>query len=148
MKRTPLTRRTPLKAKKACPKCSRSLCSCGKDTLRSRNRLARKSRIRPVNPGRRVKRFREGFESEERVAWYRHQFCVVPGCEEGPCEVAHVRSRGAGGTADDAVPMCHSHHSESHQIGILTFQKKHGLDLGAEAHRFARAWQRWEAREE
>lgn len=131
-----LRRKTPLQAKPK-PCCGRSLCSCGEPP-----KLA-KSRINPVNKPRRAKLFSEAFESEERVEWYRHQFCVVPGCDEGPCHVAHVKSRGAGGTADDAVPMCAAHHGESHQIGILTFQKKHGLDLEALAHKYASEWERW-----
>lgn len=133
----PLRRGKPLTAKPK-PCCGRSLCSCGEPP-----KLA-KAPVKPINRKRRAKLFSEGFESEERVEWYRHQFCVVPGCDEGPCHVAHVKSRGAGGKADDAVPLCTKHHSESHDIGILTFQRKYGIDLPALAVVFARKWKEWQ----
>ncbi|MCA9636547.1 MAG: hypothetical protein KC420_11020 [Myxococcales bacterium] len=55
----------------------------------------------------------------------------------GPTEAAHVRSRGAGGTRRDLVPLCQRHHSEQHRIGIKTFAERHSLDLTAEAQRIA-----------
>ncbi len=71
-----------------------------------------------------------------------HQ-CCVPNCEDGPIEVAHVRhadNAGVGIKPADyhAVSLCRAHHSEQHQAGVLTFQKKYGIDLDALAAEFAR----------
>lgn len=48
-------------------------------------------------------------------------------------EAAHVRSRGAGGTDYQTVPLCHGHHMEQHTIGIKTFQARYAIDLQAAA---------------
>lgn len=59
--------------------------------------------------------------------------CLVVGCT-GTVEAAHVQSRGAGGHAwrDEAgvkigniAPLCHAHHAEQHQIGRVTFDRRH-----------------------
>ena len=139
MRRNKPLRRSPLKAK---PSCTHPGCA-GSTICRRTDKPLKRSRLNPYNRSRRARRFEEGFESEERVAWYRHQFCAVPGCPTGPCEVAHVKSRAAGGTADDAVPLCSPHHREQHDIGIRTFEGKYGLDLETMAEHYAQLWNRW-----
>ena len=42
----------------------------------------------------------------------------------------HVKTVGSGGVdAENIVPLCHYHHVECHNIGILTFQEKYNIDL-------------------
>lgn len=133
-------KRTPLKARKFCTRCKRTLCRCGRGLERGGG-LKRRTKVRPVNPERKQRLFGEGFGSEARVRWVASLACVVPGCDGGPCENAHTVSRGSGGKARDVVPMCPAHHTEQHQLGIRTFASKYGLDLESEAAATERAWQ-------
>jgi hypothetical protein len=55
-------------------------------------------------------------------------------------EVAHVRSRGAGGGDDQVVPLCGRHHGEQHRIGIRSFENRHGLDLAQVARQMRRRY--------
>ena len=56
--------------------------------------------------------------------------CHLP----GPSDPHHVKSRGAGGKAENnLIPLCRVHHTEIHQQGVKTFAKKWGLDLKAKA---------------
>ena len=57
----------------------------------------------------------------------RDMLCVV--CDATPCEPAHIRLGGLGGTAlkppdDCVVPLCHKHHAEQHRVGERTFWSK------------------------
>lgn len=55
---------------------------------------------------------------------------------------AHVTKTRAAG-ADDVgcvAPLCRAHHSESHQIGIKSFEAKYGLDLRSLAQQVAQQW--------
>lgn len=69
--------------------------------------------------------------------------CCVPGCE-APAVPHHVRTAansGMGLKPPDrgcTVPMCHGHHTEGHDRGWLTFQRKYGIDLAAEADFYGR----------
>lgn len=47
--------------------------------------------------------------------------CLV--CFRSPCDPAHVKTRGSGGgdVIDNLMPLCRSHHSLQHRIGISTF---------------------------
>lgn len=101
------------------------------------------SRFRTIEPNReRQKKERErAYGSEERVRWMKMLPCLV--CRKCPTEVAHVKSRGAGGTAADTVPLCggpNGHHAQQHRVGIETFQRIHGLDLQEEARKVEEAW--------
>lgn len=73
------------------------------------------------------------YGGETRAKRVSRMPCIVPGCGMVPSQNAHVRSRGAGGGVDDIVPLCAKHHHEQHTTGILTFQKKYGVDLEKEA---------------
>lgn len=94
-------------------------------------------------------------------SWVRGFECIIPGCIAGPVECAHVRNsaltpaseRGALGQKPHSkwtVPLCRDHHAEQHRIGEAAFQRRHSLDLGVEAQKFARMsphkW-RWETDE-
>lgn len=100
-----------------------------------RSPLKRKTRLAPVNPKRAAARRAEAFG--ERGEAVRAMACVVgQGCR-GRIHAAHARSRGAGGTRRDLVPLCELHHREQHQRGIKTFEADHGLDLAGEAAKVA-----------
>jgi hypothetical protein len=69
--------------------------------------------------------------------------CLVSGCERGPIDAAHVRSRGAGGQAwliregaevGNIVPLCRCHHTggggvlrPQHNVGVKAFEREHQL---------------------
>lgn len=63
---------------------------------------------------------------------------------EGRIEAHHVRSAATSGVGvkpgdDHAVPLCARHHREVHQLGIESFEAKHGVDLAAWAAKLAKA---------
>lgn len=45
----------------------------------------------------------------------------------------HVRTQGAGGTAETCVPLCRLHHSHTHSLGPDTFAITYTVDLSATA---------------
>ena len=90
-----------------------------------------------MNRRRAAERRRENFG--ERAVYVRGMPCLVGVSCSGPIEAAHVRSRGAGGTRRDLVPLCQAHHREQHQRGKRSFAESHGLDLEAAAARVASA---------
>jgi len=74
--------------------------------------------------------------------WLRGFYCVVPGCQDGPIEVAHVRQGHQAGTgikpADwSAIPCCAAHHREQHAIGHQAFDRKYAINSLALAKEFA-----------
>ncbi|MEM6326370.1 MAG: hypothetical protein AAF791_04560 [Bacteroidota bacterium] len=76
-----------------------------------------------------------------RIAWMKTLRCVVPGCTETYCDIAHVRSGGMGRKAGASltVPLCGAHHAEQHQ-GTRSFERRHGIDLAALAAETDEAW--------
>lgn len=104
-------------------------------SLRRAGPLKRHSPLRRWNRERAAKRFEVAFG--ERGALVRKLPCLVgQGCY-GCIEAAHARSRGAGGTRRDLVPLCFAHHSEQHRIGRQSFELKHGLNLADTARQIA-----------
>lgn len=102
---------------------------------RARKPLRRHTRLRPVNRERKLERYEETFG--DRGALIRAMPCLCRGNEcWGPIEAAHVKSRGAGGTRRDLVPLCSAHHQEQHR-GIETFATKYSIDLQAAAAKLA-----------
>jgi len=87
---------------------------------------------------------------EERYAFFiRHnRSCVVPNCENLP-EPHHLRGKYLGGGVGckpsemTCIPLCRPHHDELHTIGILTFEKRYGLDLIVELIRCLSAFIYW-----
>lgn len=51
--------------------------------------------------------------------------CLV--CSRTPTDVAHIKTKGSGGTLhpENVMPLCREHHTEQHKIGIVTFIKKY-----------------------
>ncbi|WP_082699626.1 DUF968 domain-containing protein [Novosphingobium barchaimii] len=86
----------------------------------------------------------ERWRSQAHCTFVRSHQCCVPGCQEMPIEVAHVRSgsdAGMGRKPSDwfTVSLCRGHHSEQHRIGEAPFGRAHGIDLHALAAEFAAA---------
>ena len=101
-----------------------------------RTPLRRKKRMRrKKNDG---KRFAKHFHSEERVRWIQAQPC--PSCGGEPCVNAHRKSRGAGGTWRDVLPLCDTCHRDQHSWGWPEFEACSGIDGKALAAGYARAW--------
>ncbi len=80
-------------------------------------------------------------QNPEFRKWIRSLPSVVSG--RGPCEVVHVRSRGAGGGDEgNIVPLTqHEHIYQLHQWGQKTFEARWCVDLGAVA---LELWERWQ----
>ncbi len=94
----------------------------------------KRRRIKRQNKKRKRKLFEEQFG--ERADFARGFPCIIEGCGKWPTQAAHVKSRGAGGKAEsNIVSLCLHHHTEQHQLGILTFQAKYQIDLKAQAER-------------
>lgn len=100
--------------------------------------LARYVEIKRVNAKRRAERFDVAYESPARAKWIAMQCSVVSG--EWPCVNAHVRSRAAGGTAADIVPLTDEEHRELHALGIRSFEAKYNVNLTALAEVTDRRW--------
>ena len=84
----------------------------------------------------------ERWRSQAHCTFVRSHHCCVPGCEQMPIEVAHVRSgsdAGMGRKPSDwfTVSLCRDHHSEQHRIGEGPFARLHAIDLHALAAEFA-----------
>ena len=77
------------------------------------------------------------FGSEAYVKWVRMQTCR--NCGGWPSEVAHTTSRGAGGTWQDTIPLCHECHGKQHTQGWSALE----IDPEAEAQAVR---ERWEAK--
>ena len=57
-------------------------------------------------------------------------------------EVAHVKSRGAGGPDEaNIVPLCQDAHEQQHRIGLKSFERRWNISLKAEAVKLWREYQ-------
>jgi hypothetical protein len=68
------------------------------------------------------------------LAYVREQICAVYGNDcGGVTEAAHIGTTGRGMKSSDlfTIPLCSRHHRESHDVGIITFQANHLLDVWA-----------------
>lgn len=90
-----------------------------------------------------MKRFKHR-RNKDYTDWIRTMPCVICG---GWAEVAHVKSRGAGGNdLGNCVPLCRKHHQQQHDMGIKSFQAQWNVDLHDHAAWYADRWEgRWQA---
>lgn len=84
----------------------------------------------------------EPLRSPRHLAWVRSLGCCVPGCKRTPIHAHHIRTAATAGTgikpADrDCANICWYHHAEGHQIGWITWQRRHRIILAAHAARLA-----------
>ena len=124
----------------------------GAPTGRPRTRLKNRTRLKQVNRKRGGHAFPHNVDELYRE-WIRGRQCLIAGraplwvslhnrCE-GRVQVAHVKSRGAGGADhQNVLPLCALHHHEQHAIGKLSFEARYGLTLRDEAELL---WKRYEA---
>lgn len=70
----------------------------------------------------------------EQAELCRSAPCAACG-RKPPSDPHHVRSRAAGGTDRDTVPLCPMHHAEIHSRGRETCEREWGVDLVAVADR-------------
>ena len=103
-----------------------------------RTPLKRKTYLRRVNRQRRKKLYEIQFGDYAQII--RGMGCCLEHCRFVPADPAHVKSRGAGGTKTDLVPLCHEHHRQQHQWGILKFQHVYKIDLAEIA---AQLWEKY-----
>jgi len=103
--------------------------------LMRRTPLGRGKRLRPVNPKRRRERLAAAFG--EQAQRCRESPCCV--CGARPSDPHHDPARSLGGLDRDTLPLCRPHHDERHRIGRPAFEKKHGVDMLAEAERMRAA---------
>jgi len=66
---------------------------------------------------------------EGYLEYIRQQPCLVT---YQTAEPHHTVSRGSFGSDYLTVPLSRKHHTECHQIGKNTFQKKYGIDFDTE----------------
>lgn len=113
--------------------------------------LKRAKPLRARKPMKKVNRARKARLSESQYGtpefreWLHAQPCVVSGFSPsfsglGPIEQAHVKSRGAGGTWRDTVPLRRALHQELHIIGQDSFEEKYGVNLRLEADEIQKQW--------
>lgn len=88
---------------------------------------------------RKRKKARYATQFGSKSAWIRQLNCCA--CGHTPSEPHHVRSRGAGGTSKDLVPLCGVCHRAVHSMGAETFQERMRIDLTAEAAKREEWWQ-------
>tara|TARA_R100000808_G_scaffold5443_2_gene16596 strand:+ start:2586 stop:2933 length:348 start_codon:yes stop_codon:yes gene_type:complete len=67
--------------------------------------------------------FRKHFYSKHRVTWFKNLKCEVTGSEN--CVNAHMKSRGAGGTYKDIVPLSWDCHHDFDTMPMAKFEKKY-----------------------
>src|SRR5262245_6313406 len=76
----------------------------------------------------------------EYCEWVRRRWCVLwlRGDCSGRLEVAHVKSRGAGGgDVGNVVPLCTKHHARQHTMGRSAFEMAYRRNLATEAQYLA-----------
>lgn len=81
-------------------------------------------------------------EFQRHRSFVRKHQCCVPGCDDGPIEVMHVRHASTAGTGLkppdwETVSGCRAHHNEQHRIGVESFEKKYAISLDDLAAEFA-----------
>ena len=106
--------------------------------LKRGGELKRKTRVNPVNRERkaanRIKHYTGGIDYDTWIRRKRCVRCVALGRRQPTRTVAaHVKSKGAGGTWEDLIPLCFSCHLHQHACGIETFEAEIGIDLVAMA---------------
>ena len=94
--------------------------------------------IKKVNAKRKASAWLLAYGSKARCSWMKGLGCLV--CHAGPVEIAHVRSRGAGGGFADTVPLCRTHHVCQHSVGVVTFERLHRANLRLAAAQYESLW--------
>ena len=72
--------------------------------------------------------------------WIKALPCCVPRCGNSGSEPHHAKTRGAGGTSADLVPLCTIHHQLIHDVGVDTFKFRYDVDPREVAEHYERLW--------
>ena len=75
---------------------------------------------------RRARLFEKNFHSEERVLFIKSLPCEVTGRLSDAVVNAHMKSRGAGGTYRDIVPLSWDVHHDFDVMGEVEFERRWG----------------------
>jgi len=82
----------------------------------------------------------DGAQFSAYASWIRLRGCQIKGMKcvtsraivcEGPAELDHWTTRGAGGGVEGLWCLCRSHHRQRHDSGVATFQAMYGIDAQA-----------------
>lgn len=93
----------------------------------------KRSWLKRTNPERRKTELERQFG--DLAAFVRWEPCAVCGQWSDPAHVRARRNAGAwrkladGRVVGNIVPFCREHHDQQGNIGIATFEQRHGLDL-------------------
>ena len=88
--------------------------------------------------------FKRNFHSALRVAWIRGLPCDVTREHKGECVNAHMKSRGAGGTWRDIVPLSWECHQDFDTMPDEKFERKYlrsKESVRKSAWYYARMWE-------
>jgi hypothetical protein len=142
VKRSPITRKTPLKATKPL-KATRATGEASKP----RTRPIRPKKRAPEDFAKKKKQWERAYGSVERVEFIAALPCIA--CGMRPCDNAHGPDSDSGmgrkGSYRSIVPLCKGPsgcHAALHRIGVQSFQKQARVDLKASALATALAWER------
>lgn len=86
------------------------------------------ARAEALNPGLSLP-YRPRETDEVYLDWLRQQPCCIGRMCDGPTEPSHIKTRGAGGGDEKAVPHCAKHHRLFHSMGRQTFDAQYGDQL-------------------
>ncbi len=89
--------------------------------------MSRQQRVkRKRREVRRARLFERSFHSEERVLFIKSLPCEVTGRLSDTVVNAHTKSRGAGGTYKDIVPLSFRGHRDYDELGEEDFEARYG----------------------
>lgn len=83
------------------------------------------------------------WRSQSHCNFVRSHQCCVPGCNQLPIEVAHVRVGSFAGMSQKphdyfTISLCRDHHAEQHRLGEQSFERRHNISMAELAWEFAR----------
>lgn len=105
--------------------------------LKNKTRLRRATGLARANHERRRRLY--ALQFGDKATFIRGLPCYACSADP-PSDPHHVKSRGAGGTSADLVPLCRRCHDLYHSKGRETFAELTGCDLAAEAERLEAEW--------
>ena len=100
--------------------------------------------VRKKKQLRRVQRFAKQFHSQERVRFIKALPCEVKKLPSAGVQNAHMKSRGAGGTYKDIVPLGWEVHLDFDAMGEVEFERRWGRSKASirdRAPHYQRLWE-------
>jgi len=85
------------------------------------------------------------------IAWKSHKYlahvrtrpccvCGYPDVQAHHIRFSHIAGIGMKPPDTWAIPLCHQHHREWHDMGITSFQKKYEVDIYRELFEISKSW--------